>query len=130
MNIKDRYKPYNFSKTKCFIIKLTVDADGKFKIEQKLPKQIKILRDIYITTSAKADELLIGTINLWFNEGIFKSFSLPVMNTKITRHNSRPLQLNEEMKPNSTMQGVYFHRSSILAFPFTVKIYLHYEEQL
>lgn len=130
VNIKDRYVPYNFSKTKCFIVTITVTPTGISKVESKLPKQMKTLNGIYVTTTANADEMLVGTINLWFNEGINKSISLPVMNTRGLIDRSHPLPLDEEMKPNSTMQGMYFNRGTIHGFPYIVKIYLHYEEVL
>jgi hypothetical protein len=130
MNIKDQYMPYNFSKTRCFVITLLITPSGIEKVEQKLPKQIKVLKGIYVSTTANADEMLVGRINLWFNEGITKTISLPVMNTKGLTDRSHPLPLNEEMKPNSTMQGIYFGRDTIRSFPYTVKIYLHYEESL
>lgn len=129
-NIKERYKPYNFSATKCFVITIKVTPTGIAKVESKLPKQMKTLKGIYVTTTANADEMLVGTLNLWFNEGIFKTISLHVMNTRGLTDRSHPLPLNEEMKPNSTMQGVYFNRGTIHGFPYLVKIYLHYEEEL
>lgn len=129
-NIKERYKPYNFSKTRCLVITLLVPSNSNYKVERKLPKQIKTLVGIYVSTTANADEMLVGTINLWFNEGIFKSISIPVMNTRGLTDRSHPIPLNEEMKPNSTMQGVYFNRGTIHGFPYTVKIYLHYQEEL
>lgn len=129
-NIKERYKPFNFSLTKCFIVTIVVTPTGIAKVESKLPKQMKVLKGIYTTTTANADEMFVGTINLWFNEGITKTISLPVMNTRGLLDRSHPLPLNEEMKPNSTMQGIYFNRGTIHGFPYVVKIYLHYEEVL
>lgn len=129
-NIKDSYVPYNFSNTKCFVVTLAVTPTGICKLESKLPLQAKVLKGVYATTNAIAEELLIGTVNLWFNEGIFKSVSIPVMNTRILKHNSHPMPLKEEMEPNSTMQGIYFNRTTALAFPYLVRIYVHYEESL
>lgn len=129
-NIKDRFAPYNFSATKCFIVTVLVTPSRVAKIESKLPKQALNIKGIYATTNAFAEETLIGKMNLWFNEGIFKSVSIPVLNTRLIRHHSQPILLNEGMKPNGTMQGIYYNLSTPLIFPYLVKIYIHYEESL
>lgn len=130
MNIKDRYIPYNFSATKCFIVTVVITPTGIAKVESKLPKQMKVIKGIYTTTTANADEMFVGTLNLWFNEGIGKSISIPVMNSRGLTDRSHPMPLNEEMKPNSSIQGIYFNRGTIHGYPYIVKIYLHYEEIL
>jgi hypothetical protein len=131
MKISDKYKPYNYSKAKCFVVTLNITADGNYKVESKLPKQMKVIKGLYVTSSADAgQEKIVGLLNLMFNEGILKNFQLPVTNTKLVRHHSHPIPLNEEVKPNSTLMGVYYHRPVISSYPFTIKIYLHYEEQL
>lgn len=131
MKISDKYKPYNYSLTKCFVVTLNITANGNYKVEKKLPKQMKVIKGLYVTTSANADkERVVGMLHLMFNEGILKNFQMPVMNPRLILHHSQPIPLNEEVKPNSTLMGVYYHRPLIHTYPFTVKIYLHYEEKL
>ncbi|HWY11794.1 MAG TPA: hypothetical protein VN026_10740 [Bacteroidia bacterium] len=128
MDIKEKYKPYNFSATKCFVIELGVIANGTYKIEKKLPVEIKTLKGIYVTCSAVTTQKIVGIVNLFFNEGSLKNFGMGVMNSKLINDHSNPIPINEEIKPNSTMQGVYYHRPIVDSYPFTIKIYLHYDE--
>jgi hypothetical protein len=130
MKIRDRYKPYDYSKTKCFVVTLNITANGAYKVDKKLPKQMKVIKGLYVTTSVADKEAVIGMLHLMLNEGILKNFQMPVMNTRLMQHHSHPIPLSEEVKPNSTLMGVYYHRQVVTAYPFTIKIYLHYEEKL
>jgi hypothetical protein len=127
MKIKDTYKPYNFSKSKCHVIKFDVRAEPILKIEEKLPLHIEKLTGIYITCNALSREHVIGYITVMFNEGILKTTQLPILNSAFIRHHSHPIPLNEIIKSNSMMLGyLYFRIRS--ERPYTVKIYLHYEQ--
>jgi hypothetical protein len=130
MKIADKYKPYNYSENKSFIITLTVAADGIYKIESKLPRESVTLTGIYISCSPASVQRVIGLVNLFFNEGILKNFSMPVMNNSRYPYPANPIPLNEYVRPNSTMQGVYYHNADADTYPFTIKIYLHYKETL
>lgn len=127
--IKDRYKPFDFSSLKCYVITLKITNKQPLKIEHKLPFHIAILKGFYVTCNVKAAELAIGQVYLFFNEGMNKSVSLPVLNSSLSDHHSHPLPMNEEIKPNSLLQGVYYHRGIISTYPFTIKIYLHFLER-
>lgn len=127
MKIKDRYKPYNFSKSKCHVISFDVNSELVLKIEEKLPLQIEKLTGIYITCNALSRDNVIGYITITFNEGILKTVQLPILNSNNITHHSHPIPLNETIKSNSMMQGyLYFRKQNKRRF--TVKIYLHYEK--
>lgn len=125
-NIKDRYKPYNFSSSRCHVIELIISQGGVTRIEAKLPSYIKTLTGIYISCNTDRPEKVTGLINVFFNEGAQKSLKLSVLNTKVLRHSSHPLPLNQEIKSNSSIQGFYLDNLNV-GFPYTVKIYLHYK---
>lgn len=126
MNIKEAYQPYNFSKSKCHVIKFDVNNEPILKIEEKLPLHVQQLTGVYITCNAETRERVIGYITVMFNEGILKTFQLPILNSSQIKHHSHPIPLNETIKSNSIMQGYLYFRVRT-KMPFTVKIYLHYQ---
>lgn len=127
MNIAETYKPFNFSTYGVYVIKTEITHTAVTKIEDTLPLHIKTIKGIYITCSADSIEKVLGYITLNFNEGILKNVQLPVMNSKIIKHQAHPIPLNESIKSNSIMQGYFFSRIQTKNV-FTVKIYLHYEK--
>lgn len=127
MNIKEAYKPYNFSKSKVHVVKFDVRNEPILKIEEKLPLHVQQLTGIYITCNAtETKEKVIGYITVMFNEGILKTVQLPILNSSQIKHHSHPISLNETIKSNSIMQGYLYFRLRT-KMPFIVKIYLHYE---
>ena len=125
MNIENTYKPFNYSSSSVYVIPFIIPSFGVFKLEDKLPLQIKILTGIYITSSVQDKRQVIGFITLNFNEGILKPIQLPLWNTSTIRHHSRPIPLNETIKTNSMMQG-YCISQIATKTAFSLKIYLHY----
>lgn len=125
-NIKDRYKPYNFSSSRCHVVELIISQAGVTRIEAKLPSYIKTLTGIYISCKTDRPEKVTGLINIFFNEGAQKSLKLSVLNTKVLKHSSHHLPLNQEIKSNSSIQGYYLDTMNV-GFPYTIKIYLHYK---
>jgi len=125
-NIKDRYKPYNFSSSRCHVIELIISGTGVTRIEAKLPSYIKTLTGIYISCHTDSPQKVTGFINVFFNEGAQKSLKLSVLNTKVIKHSSHPLPLYQDIKSNSSIQGFYLDALET-NFPYTIKIYLHYK---
>lgn len=121
-----KYKPYNFSSTKCYVITLTINRSGVTKIEEKLPPDIKQVKGIFITARIKTKAEKIGQITLSFNEGIINPYQYAVLNTDYLGDTSHPLPLDETIKSNSLMQGYYKCDAIEFELPFTIKIYLHY----
>lgn len=128
MKINERYRPYDFSKSKCYVIKFDVlHNESILKIEEKLPLHVQQLTGIYITCNVTdVKERVIGFVTIMFNEGVLKTVQLPILNTNQIKHHSHPIPLNECIKSNSIMQG-YFAFYVRTKRPYTVKIYLHYE---
>jgi len=127
MKIKDRYKPYNFSESKCHVVTINVKEGGVLKIESKLPLHLEKLTGIYITCNAVSEKRVLGYITITLNEGVLKTAQLPILNSRFIKHHSHPIPINELIKRNSIMQGyLYFIMTS--SEPFTVKIYLHYQK--
>jgi len=128
MNIKERYRPYNFSSTRCHVIVLDFSNAGFFGIEEKLPLDIEILKGIYITAKCNIPFQTIGGISLNFNEGAIKAFQMVIPNTKALRDTSHPVPVNEEIFSNSIMQGFYVIPGNGSFIPAGyIKIYLHYK---
>jgi len=134
MDIKEKYRPYNFSSTKCYIITLKFKVPGLglpgiFGIEEKLPLDIGILKGVYITVNSNSLFKIVGGVSLNFNESELKSWAIPLYNTKLLKETSHPVPLNEEIKSNSIMQGFYVIRNSggDAGIKGNIKIYLHYE---
>lgn len=133
-SIKERYKPYNFSSTKCYVIRLPfrgVRGFGRFGIEHKLPFYIGKLKGIYITCRSNSSLYYVGSVFLSFNEGLFKNFQYPIINTTLLRDRSHPIPLEEEIFSNSLLQGYYTLNpsgtdSGLIGY---LSIYLHYEER-
>lgn len=128
MNAIEAYNPYDFSKTRCYIIVLDLDGDNYIKIEHKLPNYIKKLRGVFISTTFRSSQIKhIGIISLNFNGQALKSFQLPVPETAHQPFTSHPLELNETILPNSFLQGYFYGFHSIAGQPYRVSIYLHYD---
>lgn len=126
MNFLLKYRPYNYSSTKCHVVTLKFNNVGRFGIDEKLPAYIGVLKGIYVTVNCDIPDGLIGGIFLSFNEGAAKTFQLYLPNTKMLRDMGLPYPVEEIIKSNSIMQG-YYHISENFRFPSgTVKIYLHY----
>lgn len=130
MNIKERYKPYNFSATKCHVIVLRFPRQGGlgfYGIEEKLPAQIKTVKGIYVTCRVNSIQGFVGGVLIGFNEAIDKCYTVPIYNSKLLQDCSHPLLLNEEISTNGVMQG-WFSISQFgdVLLNGTVTIYLHY----
>ena len=126
-NIKERYRPYNFSSSGCHVIELIISQSGVTRIEAKLPSYVGTLTGIYISCHTDSTEKLTGYISLSFNSGAQKSLKLAVLNSKMLRHSSHPIPLNQELRSNSSVQGFYLDALD-RNFPYTIKIYLHYKK--
>src|SRR5579872_4979144 len=130
MDIKERYKPYNFSSTKCHVITLTVQTGGIGNIEEKLPLHIACIKGIYVSVNISPVQLAKGLIFLTLNEGINKNCQLPIINTKRFGDCSHPLPLNEAIGTNAVLYGYYLTISAgSKPVSGTITIYLHYEER-
>ena len=129
MTLLDRYRPFNYSTTRCHVIALKFAKAGRFGIDEKLPACIGRLKGIYITVNCDIPFFSIGGIFLSFNNGATKAFQSYLTNTKMLRDPGLPYPVDEEIKKNSLMQGYYHIRSEHLRFEpsGTVNIYLHYE---
>lgn len=125
--IEQYYEPYNFSATQCYVIKLAIKHPGSTKIEYKLPAYIKQLKGIYISLACTQQQVKIGGyISLNFNGNALKCFNNLVFVSKVLDDWSKPLPLNEQLKPNSFMQGYYFGFESLTDVQYSISIYLHY----
>lgn len=127
MKTKIPYKPYNFSKGKCHVVSINLKTDGIFKIEEKLPLHLEKLTGIYISCNSVATDRVLGYMTIMFNEGVLKTAQLPILNSRLIKDHSHPIPLNETIKSNSIMQG-YLYIITGIDQPFTLKVYLHYEQ--
>lgn len=132
MNIKDRYRPYNFSSTKCYVVQLPFSVDvrsGYFAIEEKLPVHIGKLKGLLVTINADLSNPVVLAVILSFNEGLLKNLQIPVWHPLALRHNSHPIPFDEEIFSNSIMQGYFIVPPAERRFDGYISIYLHYEER-
>ncbi len=129
-NLHEKYKPFNFSTTRCVVIQLLVSNYRTLKIDQKLPLQMDRLKGIYVTTNIlRSREKVVGLLSLSFNDGALKCLQMPVFNFNagkiITIPDTAPLAFDEGIKNNSRVQGYYMEKAPV-NISYTVTIYLHY----
>lgn len=128
MNAIDAYNPYDFSKTRCYVIVFDLDGANYIKIEHKLPNYIKKLRGVFISTTYKNSQIKsVGIISLNFNGQALKCFQLPVLETTHQQLTAQPLELNEDLMPNSFLQGYFYGIMNAPSRPYRISIYLHYD---
>lgn len=129
MKALEAYNPYDFSKTRCYVIVVDLEWYNNYiKIEHKLPNYIKKLRGVFISTNYQNEEVKhIGLISLNFNGQAFKSFQLPVPETAHQILTAHPLELNETILPNSFLQGYFYGLHNTDGRPYRISIYLHYD---
>lgn len=123
-----KYQPHNYSTTRCHVVSFSFTKAGRFGFDVKLPYYIGKIKGIYVTANANIPFALFGRVYLNFNEGQLKTFQLYLVNSKMLRDAGLPYPVDEEIKPNSVLQGYYHIRSEGLGFnpAGTVRIYLHY----
>ena len=134
--IEQIYEPYNFSSTRCFVIKLDVGTNGFLKIEYKIPSYVRKLKGIFVTVRGasqyKSLQSEAGFISLNFNGQALKCFQSAVPQSLYLYDCSKPIPFDEDIKPNSFMQGYY--QNNALNPPskigLTVSIYLHFSHGL
>lgn len=127
--IDNIYKPNDFSATRCYVIRLSVNINGYMKIEQKLPVYVQKLKGVFISVSCLNSPMkAAGFIALNFNGYGLKNIQTPVIRTNLLLNCSRQVSFNEQIKPNSLLQGYYFDGTKGAGgYPYTLSIYLHYE---
>lgn len=134
MNIEEKYRPYNFSSTKCHVVRKDFSIVGSgaayFGIEEKLPEYIGRLKGIYVTCNGTTRlKGLFGALFLSFNEGVLKSVQLPLWPTAQLKDTAHPIPLDEEILSHSLMQGYVAVLGRRSSFSGNISIYLHYEER-
>lgn len=132
--IESIYAPYDWSKTKCYVIPIKVNEAGYLKIEHKLPNHIKEVKDIFISVNctdfASGRSIITkiaGYISLNFNGHVFKTLATAVVKTYRFKDIRNPIPVNAELEPNSFLQGYYWDFANPHdGYPYTLSIYLHY----
>jgi hypothetical protein len=130
--INEIYEPFNFSATSCYVIVYEIGMEEIIKIENKLPNFIKQLKGIFVSVSidnsiGKAFNKTAGFISLNFNGQSLKCFHSPVHRRFGLKECPHPFPLDEQIHPNSFMQGYFLPPiSGANTSPYTVSIYLHY----
>lgn len=135
-DFEKKYMPFNFSENRTHIITLSVPVGpspfipGYVKIESKLPNYIQHLTGIYVTCSRPPEfPRLAGYLVLNFNGLALNCVQIPVMkSTLLRRASTQPFPLNEQIIPNSFLQGYYMDVIGLgTDYPYNVFIYLHYK---
>lgn len=128
--IEQKYEPFNFSTTRCYVFQLAAEASGFIKIEHKLPKYIRQLKGICVTVNIQdgtGEPLTAGFISLNFNGQSLKCFHSPVVVSDLVNDCSLPYPLDEAIFSNSFVQGYFKAFTGEDWFPYTITIYLHYQ---
>ncbi|HSH64398.1 MAG TPA: hypothetical protein VLB84_01050 [Bacteroidia bacterium] len=128
--IKELYKPFDLSSTRCYVAVFTIDTpDGYHVLEHKLPSYVQRLKGIFITVNDTVNppSLPEGFVSLNFNGQTLRIFRQTVYSTFFSENTSRPFPFNEELVPNSYMQGYYQDYLSEKTMPYQLRVYLHYE---
>lgn len=130
-SIHNIYEPYDFSANPCYVIEYQIVTSGYQKIEHKLPGYIQKLKGVFVSVDCRMSAgKQIGIIILNFNGQGLKNIQLPIIRSNIARDHSRPVPLDEEIQPNSFLQGFYYDMMNIpMNYPYTLKIYLHYQKK-
>jgi len=129
-SIEDTYKPYDFTKNKTYVIKYAIQNAGYMRIEHKLPSYVQYITGVLITASeVNSRSEYVGNLSLNFNGQSSKSLQLPVPKTDLLSDCSQAIPFEEEIKPNSFLQGYFFDNSKSKKMPYTLTIYLHYKTE-
>jgi hypothetical protein len=126
--IEQIYQPYNFSATQCYVIMLEISQGNYMKVEHKLPRHIRNLKGIYVSTSRTTiTSEQVAFISLNFNGQSLKCFHSPLSRTIDLDDCSSPFPMDEIIKENSFIQGFYTALDfDVKESAYTVTIYLHY----
>jgi hypothetical protein len=128
--IEELYKPFNLSTTRCYVAVFTVNEPGGFlTIDHKLPSYVQNLKGIYVSVDdiVNPATLVEGFISLNFNGQSLKIFQHSITSTYYSENTSRPFPFDEQLVPNSYMQGFYQDFYSEKTLPYQLRVYLHYE---
>jgi hypothetical protein len=129
--IQNIYEPYNFSKFPCYIIEVPIIVSGYKKLEYKIPEYLQKLKGVFVSVDCKNSvSKVVGFLIMNFNDQALKNFQLPITRTNFysMADFSHPIYFNETIQPNSFLQGFYYDNVGIpLEYPYSLKIYLHYE---
>ena len=126
--IDETYKPFDFTKNKTYVIQYAIQNAGYMRIEHKLPSFIQHITGVLFTVSeVNSKHEYVGIISLNFNGQSSKSLQLPVPKTDLLSDSSQAIPFEEEIKPNSFLQGYFFDNSKSKKFPYTLSIYIHYK---
>lgn len=141
--IEQIYKPYSFSDTRCYVFILDIGTKGYLKIEHKIPAYVRKLKGIFISVngiiqptasgppsrSGGTSSIVAGFITLNFNGQSLKCFQYSVPQTLYLMDCSHPIPFDEQLNPNSFLQGYYFDNLLYITPKpaYKLSIYLHYE---
>jgi hypothetical protein len=125
--IEEKYLPYHLTENPCVIFSMTIDGAGTFKIEQKIPGHIKRVSGVFVSVTARNNtSKMIGIISLAFNGDGLRAKQFVVPKTTELIDTWHPVPLKEDIMPNSLLQGYYLDTSASSVYPYSLKIYLHY----
>lgn len=126
--IEQKYEPYNYSSTRCYVFVLAVTKEGYLKIEHKIPSYIRELKGVFVSTSGHLNTLTFsGVISLNFNGQATKCLQIAVSKTDSVEDCSLPIPFDEKINLNSFVQGYFYAIPAENEFPFLLSIYLHYK---
>jgi hypothetical protein len=128
--IEQIYKPFDLSATRCYVAVFKIDiAGGYINLEHKLPSYVQNLKGIYISIDDVVNPatLVEGFISLNFNGQSSKIFRQTILSTYYSKNTSRPFPFDEQLVPNSYMQGYYQDFLSEKTVPYQLRVYLHYK---
>lgn len=124
--IEDIFKKFSFSDTRCYVIRLTVMAQGYMKIEHKLPSYIQQIKHLLVIGAASSDKHTIGLVSLNFNGHAYKTLHRAIPRIKPGMDCPAPYPFDEDIQANSFLQGYYYDISKAKSFPYSLTIYIHY----
>lgn len=124
MDITKLYESFNYSKVGTYVFVTPIEKQGYVKIEHLLPEKVKTVSGVQFVAAVNSPLELIGYVGLTFNEGIFKTLQLPVLNTNVIRRVEHPKALYELSINSPLVQGYFLNL--IPNVPFKLTTYLHY----
>jgi hypothetical protein len=130
MNFIESYKPFDFTAKRIFVYSFVVTIDDQLKVVSlkfKLPAEIRTLKGFFATANEKGFEKFLGNLVLRFDEGRITPITFQVPNAQSITPFDNLFRLDEKLLPGSIVQGFYEDYGIARAYPYTIKIYLIYD---
>ncbi len=127
------YQAYNFSSTKCVVIRQDIFSTHFVKIEARLPADAKEITGIVIIPaldfSLSKNHYIAGLLSLSLNDGTALFYHQHISPVREKQDYSQPYPVNIAVKNCSSIRGYYadqINGNSPFFVGYSLSIYIHY----